>query len=246
MDAASGYIVFVDESGDHGLRTINPQYPVFVLSCCIFEKRQYVERICPAVQRFKLRWWPHDAVILHSSQIRRQQPPFAFLTQLETRERFMIDLADTLTEAPFRVVASSVHKCRLRDALPHVTDVYSLALRFCIENVVTFLYANQHQDGEVPFLIERRGKVEDQQLVSACRRICDGENRWGRLANLSMELVDKKANLAGLQIADLVSTPIGRHLLKPDEPNRAFEVVREKLWLPPPLHGGSGVLETYP
>ena len=188
MDAASGYIVFVDESGDHGLRTINPQYPVFVLSCCIFEKRQYVERICPAVQRFKLRWWPHDAVILHSSQIRRQQPPFAFLTQLETRERFMIDLADTLTEAPFRVVASSIHKCRLRDALPHVTDVYSLAL----------------------------------------------------------ELVDKKANLAGLQIADLVSTPIGRHLLKPDEPNRAFEVVREKLWLPPPLHGGSGVLETYP
>jgi hypothetical protein len=61
-----------------------------------------------------------------------------------------------------------------------------------------------------------------------------------------MELVDKKANLAGLQIADLVSTPIGRHLLKPDEPNRAFEVVRQKLWIPPAPCGGKGVLEMYP
>jgi hypothetical protein len=177
MDAASGYIVFVDESGDHGLRTINPQYPVFVLSCCIFEKRQHVEHVCPVVQRFKLRWWPHDAVILHSSQIRRQQPPFAFLTHRETRERFMTDLADTLTDVPFRIVASSIHKCRLRDVQPHATDVYSLALGLCIEQVAAFLCANLHHDGEVPLLIEKRGKLEDQQLACAFRRICDGHNR---------------------------------------------------------------------
>ena len=48
---------------------------------------------------------------------------------------------------------------------------------------------------------------------------------------LSIELIDKKANLPGLQIADLVSTPIGRHLLRPDIRNRAFDAVREKLWV---------------
>jgi hypothetical protein len=28
----SDYIIYVDESGDHGLSSINEQYPVFVLS----------------------------------------------------------------------------------------------------------------------------------------------------------------------------------------------------------------------
>ena len=36
MQPASSFIVFADESGDHGLTRINPNYPIFVLSCCIF------------------------------------------------------------------------------------------------------------------------------------------------------------------------------------------------------------------
>ena len=37
VDAAtfSDFIVFVDESGDHSLEVINPDYPVFVLAFCI-------------------------------------------------------------------------------------------------------------------------------------------------------------------------------------------------------------------
>ena len=33
----SDYIVYVDESGDHSLTSINPQNPVFVLVFCVFE-----------------------------------------------------------------------------------------------------------------------------------------------------------------------------------------------------------------
>jgi hypothetical protein len=32
------YIVYVDESGDHGLRSMDPNYPLFVLAFCIFDK----------------------------------------------------------------------------------------------------------------------------------------------------------------------------------------------------------------
>ena len=35
----SDYIVYVDESGDHNLERINPEYPLFVLAFCIFEKK---------------------------------------------------------------------------------------------------------------------------------------------------------------------------------------------------------------
>jgi hypothetical protein len=34
----SDYIVFADESGDHGLTSIDPEFPVFALVFCVFEK----------------------------------------------------------------------------------------------------------------------------------------------------------------------------------------------------------------
>lgn len=54
------YLVFVDESGDHELTKIDPQYPVFVLLFCIIKKDDYVTRVCPDLQRFKLEHWGHD------------------------------------------------------------------------------------------------------------------------------------------------------------------------------------------
>ena len=52
----SDYIVYVDESGDHGLQRIDPNFPVFGLSFCIFKKADYTEQIVPAVQDLKFRY----------------------------------------------------------------------------------------------------------------------------------------------------------------------------------------------
>lgn len=114
MHSHSDFIVFADESGDHSLANVNADYPVVVLSFCIFTKVDYVETVCPLLQRFKLRWWPHDAVVLHSLKIRRQERPFVFLKSLDKRERFMADLTDTLSRCPFTLVAGVINKIRLR------------------------------------------------------------------------------------------------------------------------------------
>lgn len=45
----SNYIVYVDESGDHGMQTIDANYPVFVLAFCVFHKRHYSEKVVPAL-----------------------------------------------------------------------------------------------------------------------------------------------------------------------------------------------------
>ncbi len=49
MDAAGEYIVFVDERGS---RSQDDQRGLsgFVLACCVFKKRQYVDLVCPAIQ----------------------------------------------------------------------------------------------------------------------------------------------------------------------------------------------------
>jgi hypothetical protein len=43
------------------------------------------------------------------------------------------------------------------------------------------------------------------------------------MPELSIELVDMKANLPGLEMAALVSAPIGRYVHRSDLQNRAFE-----------------------
>ena len=44
----SDYVVYVDESGDHSLTSINPDFPIFVLAFCVFHNRLCSEMIIPA------------------------------------------------------------------------------------------------------------------------------------------------------------------------------------------------------
>lgn len=154
--------------------------------------------------------------------------PFNFLKSRGTRERFMDDLSGTLAAAPFTLIAGAINKARLKQRYSVPDNPYSLALKFCMERVHGFLADQEQAGSDIHFLVEKRGKNEDEQVSNAFRRICAGDNRRGKLPNFAVEFVDKRTNLPGLQIADLVSTPIGRHLLRPDQHNRAFEVVRSK------------------
>jgi len=229
VGVSSDYIVFADESGDHGLATVNREYPIFVLSFCVFEKVAYVEQVCPALQRFKLRWWSHDAVILHASQIRRHEPPFSFLASMEKREDFMEDLAGVLRAVSFTLISAAVDKGQLKERHGCSINPYDLAMTKGVELVAAFLRDCGQAQRHTSILIERRGKSEDRQLQEVFAQICEGDGVRRAQADLSLEVIDKKANLPGLQIADLVSAPVGRHLLRPDVQNRAFEAIREKL-----------------
>jgi len=61
----SDFIVYVDESGDHGMQTLDPNYPMFVLAFCVFHKRHYCEKVIPALQKFKFNHMGHDLIGLH-------------------------------------------------------------------------------------------------------------------------------------------------------------------------------------
>ena len=73
------------------------------------------------------------------------------------------------------------------------------------------------------------GKAEDAKLQLEFRRICDGKNALRqKMPNLDIRLMDKKHNSTGLQLADLVAHPIGRHAINPDQSNRAYELLEPK------------------
>jgi len=50
----SDFIVYVDESGDHNLMSIDAGYPIFVLAFCIFYKEHYSTKVVPKLQKLKI------------------------------------------------------------------------------------------------------------------------------------------------------------------------------------------------
>jgi hypothetical protein len=73
--------VYVDESGDHSLASIDPEYPLLVLSFCIFRKDEYVQRVTPALRQLKFATFGHDMVVLHEMDIRRRKGAFSRLSK---------------------------------------------------------------------------------------------------------------------------------------------------------------------
>ena len=71
------YVIYVDESGDHSLTSIDVGYPIFVLVFCVFRKEDYANVIVPKVQTFKFKHFGHDIVVLHEKDIRKRNWPFA-------------------------------------------------------------------------------------------------------------------------------------------------------------------------
>ena len=239
--AFGDYVIYVDESGDHSLTHIDPEYPVFVLAFCIFEKNAYVDRIVPALQRFKFEWFGHDMVVLHEREIRKQQPPFVFLKSLDKRERFLAELNRIMNDAPFRIVASVVHKSTLRVKYRTPMSPYDLALVFCMGRAASFLRL-QGQLAPTHVICESRGAKEDRDLRAVFDSVREGRHpliRTGRLPELELGFASKHVNSSGMQLADLVARPIGLHALRPDQPNRAFDVLRPKF-------GPAGGLKIFP
>jgi hypothetical protein len=226
----SDYIVYVDESGDHSLDSIDREYPVFVLAFCIFQKEAYRLQASPALQGLKFRHFGHDMVVLHEREIRKASGPFSFLVDAERRTSFMQDLNCLIDDTPFTLVATVILKEKLRDQYAEPRNPYHIALGYSLERIQSFLMTQGQQDRTTHIVFESRGRREDEELGAEFCRVCDGANVRGERLKLQMTIADKKTNSCGLQLADLVARPIGRKLLNESQPNRAFDLLRKKFY----------------
>lgn len=225
----SDYIIYVDESGDHSLEQINPEYPLFVLAFCVFNKQDYARHIAPAIQDFKFKHFGHDIVILHEHEIRKAENSFSMLINSQKRHTFMTGLDQLINDSPFTVISTTIKKQMLREKYSDPANPYHLALGFGLERIYSFLKEQQQENYKTHIIFESRGKKEDKDLELAFRRVCDGANHWGKLP-FDIILADKKTNSCGLQLADLIARPIGRYLLDPTQKNRAYTIIEKKLY----------------
>lgn len=225
----SDYIVYVDESGDHSLESIDPEYPVFVLSFCVFLKADYLQHVAPAIRKLKFDLFGHDMVVLHESELRRKKGAFATISK-EPREAFMEALTDVIAAADFKLIAVVIDKYRHRQRYVHPEHPYHLALQFGLERIFRLVNGAGQGDRLTHIVCEARGPKEDAELELEFRRIRDGGNYAQQRLPFELVMADKKTNSEGLQLADLTARPIGLSVIRPGQPNRAADVLEGKFY----------------
>jgi len=225
----SDYIVFVDESGDHSLESINGDYPIFVLAFCIVAADAYVSQIATAVRRLKWSLFGHDMVVLHEHSIRKKSGAFSKLGKVE-RDQLMQGLTGIIAQAPMTIVAVVIDKVRHKERYQTPEHPYHLAMQYGLERVHDFLHSKGQMERTTKIIFEARGASEDAELELEFRRVCDSQNRNRRIYPFEIVIADKRINSEGLQLADLVARPIGLHVLRPTQANRTWSVLEPKLF----------------
>jgi hypothetical protein len=100
-------IVYLDESGDHSLELVDKDFPFFALAMFICEETIYNQRISPAINQFKMDFFGHEAVIIHSRDIRKAQRDFGILTTELSISNAYITMAN---QTPgYRIVKGAVN-----------------------------------------------------------------------------------------------------------------------------------------
>lgn len=227
----SDYIVFIDESGTAELKTIDPDYPIFVLSCILVAKEEYRKKIVPRFHKLKFQYFGHDQVIFHENEMRRGDGPFLRLRRnASLRNQFFSDIAKSVQRSDFFLYLATINKLRLKERYTYPSNPYALGLQFCLEAMCSRLVSLQQTGKEVHILFEKRGANEDSDLELQCRRILDGQ---GPLHNDNAALfqkfkwspmfISKKSNSTGIQLADMAARPFGLNWLKPNQTNRACD-----------------------
>ena len=228
----SEFIAYGDESGTATFGKIEADFPAVGLAFCVFRVEDYVREVVPQVQALKFRYFGHDQVVLHESDVRRGQGQFKFGSPVEWNA-FMGDLDALIKGLPMTVVATVVDQRELRHRHAKSLDAYDLALRCCVEQLIEKIEA-EDQTGprpEIHVVAEARSAERDRVALDRFR---DGLPNAGPLATppsawVNLRFAHKQANSSGLQIADLVARPIVLQVLRPDQPNRAWDAIAPKM-----------------
>ena len=103
------YYLFLDESGDHGLSNVNPNFPIFVLCGVLFEQSDY-EECRDKINQVKNQFWGNKDVIFHSRDIRKCQKEFQILSDLDFKRDFMSAVNAIITTCNYTIIADGIDK----------------------------------------------------------------------------------------------------------------------------------------
>jgi hypothetical protein len=132
-------------------------------------------------------------------------------------------------QCDFQLIYSLIRKQEYAARYPDPVNPYDLSMSFVLERAFLEIKERGQRARTTHVIVEKRGPKEDAQLAVEFARIAGGDNACRRRLPFELVMVSKSANSPGLQIADIAARPLGIKTLRPDQPNRAYDVIRNKI-----------------
>lgn len=216
------YRLYIDESGDHTHSSEDkPEKRYMGLTGVIIETEYYRTTFHPQFENLKQKHFPHnpdEPVIFHRKELIGKHGPFGRLRDEKCEESFNKDFLELLQNSNYRLIVVVI------DKVAHVQRYGRAAFHpyhYCLVAILERYcgYLNFHNaQGDV--LAESRGGKEDSQLKEAYKIVYEGSTQFRNpeffqkaLTSKEIKLKPKSANIAGLQIADVLAHPCKNEVL---------------------------------
>jgi hypothetical protein len=220
------YRLFIDEVGnDHLGSADHPNERYLCLLGVILDLEYADGPFTDSLNALKLSAFDTKDVVLHRRELVKKTPaPFDMLVDPKRQKAFDDGLLQLLTDSQYIVIAVMIDKKKLIEKYTRQFNPYHYCLTAMIERYVNWL---NDIDGKGDVLAEARDKKPNKKLKQAykylynhgtaastsAKKTLTSADLQRRLNSGEIKLKDKKANIAGLQLADLIANPARRHLI---------------------------------
>jgi len=231
--------IYIDESGDHTYHHLDSASTRYLgLTGIIIESELYRTHLQPEFEKLKQAHFPHspdEPVILHRNELIGREGFFGALRDPGRNQAFTADLIRFFSGQNYTiytvVIDKKAHTDRYGKAAAHP---YHYCLTVLLEGYRGFLNS---EGGHGDVMAESRGGSEDmelkrvyQELYAVGTQFLSAESFQRVLTSRELKLKRKAANIAGLQMADLLAYPLKQDILvKNDVPGVSHGDFGEKL-----------------
>ena len=215
------YRLYIDESGDHTYNLLEEaSHRYLALLGVWFEQADDYVAFADDLERFKRGIFgprPDRPVVLHRSDIINRKGSFGLLCNPEIRERFNAALLEVIIRAQFKMVCVIIDKQTHLIRYQSPFHPYHYCLAAMLDRYCGWL---SHKNAVGDVMAESRAREEDLQLKQAYQRVYGSgtllfnhEHHQRALTSKDLKLRSKIANIAGIQLADILAHPVKQALL---------------------------------
>lgn len=212
----------IDFSRDYYPELHKPDKRYLGITGCIIEKEMYQSAFHPKMEKLKKRHFTFDIddpLIFHREDIINKRGRFWRLRDSEKESYFNSDLLTFFRDMDYTVIAVVI------DKKTHIERYQAFAYHpyhFCLAAILERYCGLLHfYNARGDVMAESRGGSEDKQLKEAYRKIYEGGTQFrhsdffqGVLTSKEIKIKSKAANIAGLQLSDLLAHPLKQQILK--------------------------------
>lgn len=188
------------------------------LTGCIIETDEYDRSFVPEVDAIKRKHFLSNQVILHRKEIINKEGSFWRLRDPQKEQEFNTDILTFLKDQNYTIITVVL------DKLSHILHYgkfayhpYHYCLDVILERYCGFLrFYNSKGD----IITESRGGTEDRKLKEVYQKFYNNGNQFQKpefyqtfLTTKEIKIKPKAANIAGVQIADLIAFPSKQRIL---------------------------------